>query len=54
MDLIKGQTLAKQLGITSMFKSEVEVADEFQNIKQITPKDLKLNHFFGLGRNYFV
>lgn len=54
MDLIKGQTLAKQLGITTLFKSEVELADEFSTIKELTPKDLKMNNFFSMNRNYFI
>lgn len=37
-----------------MFKSEVELADEFATIKEITPKDLKMKNFFGMNRNYFI
>ena len=37
-----------------MFKSENELDEELLNCQKISPAELKIDGFFGRGRNFFV
>lgn len=54
MDMLKGESIAKHLGVRSTFLSEDEVADQYQSLKQLTSDDLKLKSFFAKKRNFFI
>jgi len=54
MNLLKGESLGKALGIANTYMSADDLANEYSNLKPFSPSDLKLNSFFAKNRNYFI
>lgn len=54
MDLIKGESVVKHLGLSHTFLTEQEVADQYETLKLLQGTDLSNNGLFGKGRNHFI
>ncbi len=54
LDLLKGESLGKALGIANTYMSEEDLANEYLKLKHMTPADLKMKSFFAKKRNYFI
>ena len=54
LNLLKGESLGKALGIANTYMSVDDLANEYSNLKSFSPADLKINSFFSKNRNYFI
>lgn len=54
LEMLKGASMGRHLGISNTFLSEDQIADQYDNLKVLTEDNLKSRTFFGKKRNFFI